>query len=329
MTTTPVTIADEWLNRALDDKRVTLPLSPSFAYLDDKGDPRLSPDLRYVRHDIVQMSEAQMQQTVVLAAGAPAAQVLGLITLDLIWCANGHVRQVAERPYINRSGFARVARDPARAIDLDGAERWPNTLLSSCLILHDASPSGFLRRLKRIDRERLRQALMDGTGPFGGWAGDANAAFNDLFDRFEATWPSESEISEALDHLECTKAIKRPTFRDLIVSPRRLMQANPAIATQLEKFLTSPMTNNGAVPFGQDIAAALEPVPAKPRRNLTRKERHIADRQELLLMREKSEVNEARIATLEAENLELRQMLARFEGEHELTDDEIVQEAQG
>ncbi|WP_058277132.1 hypothetical protein [Ruegeria atlantica] len=245
------------------------------------------------------MSQAQMQYAVVLAAGVPAMQVLGCITLDLIWCANREVKQLAERPRKSSRGSARVERKPGREIEVDDAIRWPNTVPSSCLVLHDASPSGFMRRLRRIEREPLRQALMDGTGPFGGWDNDADEAFDATFDRFEAMMPDEVAVAKALDQLERTKTIKRPTHRNLIVLPQRLMQANPAVATQVQAFLTAATMNDGAQSFGQNIAESLEPVPQKPRSKLTRKERHIADRQELLLQTDRADAAEARIAELE------------------------------
>jgi hypothetical protein len=77
------------------------------------------------------------------------------------------------------------------------------------------------------------------------------------------------------------------------------MQANPAIASQVQAFLTAATTNDGVLLFGQDIAEALDPVPQKPRNEQTRKERHVADRQELLLQTDRANAAEARISELE------------------------------
>jgi hypothetical protein len=172
-----------------------------------------------------------------------------------------------------------------------------------------------LRRFTLIDREHLRQQLMEATAPFGGWDDDAEAAFDEAFDRFEALLPNERDVSNALSHFERMKVISRPTARDLIVSPKALAQTHPALATQMQEFLTAASTNDNARVFGQDIAKAMEPVPRKRRRDQTRKEKHILDRQELLLHRERAEAAEERARTTELENADLRALLALYEGE--------------
>ncbi len=161
---------------------------------------------------------------------------------------------------------------------------------------------------------------MDGSAPFGGWDAIADAAYDAAFDTFSATIPDHKAVAQALEQLESIKTIKRHTHRDLIVSPQRLMQANPAIASQVQTFLTAGSTNDGAVLFGQDIAEAVAMVPVKPRSNLTRKERHIEDRQELLLQRERAEAAEQQLRDKDEKISELEVLLARYDCQDEMAE---------